>query len=190
MKDETYAQQVNRRLTAARLLLMLDENSGLNSTPVGRNAVLESALLQLYFALNSYLNELLLFYRIPHIENPNFNLDTFLSDTENSFEGINDFSMLKNWGRNNGDIFSKLSSLPIKLAELSSKNVEEPSSAQVKSKSISSNPNFIVVSDGAASSVGNNHNGEFNLDNKSDVKKLVDEFQLFVGSQREGQAEY
>jgi len=190
MNDETYAQQVNRRLTAARLLLKLDEGSELNSTPVGRSAILESALVQLYFAFYSYLNELLFYYKKPNIEYPSFNLHTLLSDTEKSFEGGNEFSVLKKWGRDKGDIFNELSSLPMKLAALSPKKIAGSGEVKVTSKPILSNPNLILVSDGLTSSEENKHNSKFVLDDKSDVKKLVDDFQLLVDTQREGQLEY
>lgn len=190
MQDETYAQQVNRRLTAARLLLALEEKSGINSTPVGRKAVLESALLQFYFAFCSYLNELLFYYRKPSVKASHFNLHTFLSENEKTFLGLNEFTSLKHWAKANGDIFRQLCGLPTSLLELQVAKVEKAGNAQVNPISINSNTDLIAISGGRDKIVVSELNNTFNFDSLSDVKKLVEDFQLFIDSQRESQAEY
>lgn len=181
MQDSTYAQQLNRRLTAAKLLLALESEKSINSMPVGRQAIVDSALLQFYFAISAYLNEVLLHHRKALIDSGSFNLDAVFCEREAEFEEINEFRLLKDWSRKNNNILQELVALPCNLIQLAPKQAGQPAADDGSSVAMVKPANLIAVSKDVKT---------MDLNNKNDVRKVIESFQLFVDAQRENQVEY
>jgi len=193
MQDTTYAQQVNRRLAAAKSLLIIETSAKINTTPIGRNAMTESALVQFHFAVYSYLNELLTYYSKPCIEYANLNLFTALTAQNTDLGVLREFLLLKKWGEGRGDILFEISQMPMSLtglAEFGSTDRHIGGSAQ----SSEAGSTIDKMNKGADSvqliAVSTDKVNSIDLSNSADIMSLIDDFQLFISDQRDNQAEY
>lgn len=193
MRDTTYAQLVNRRLAAAKSLLMIESFSIINDTPVGRSAIAESALIQFYFAVYSYINELLSYHNKPSIEYPRDSLSGVLYSKKLGMEELNEFFLLKSWSESHGDVLYEISQIPVSLTELAPLETTESTAISYKGSSAQDKEG---IDSGVNSrsiqliAVTGEKKNKINLDSKEEIISLVDDFKLFISAQRENQAEY
>lgn len=193
MRDTTYAQQVNRRLAAAKSLLVIDTSAKINTTPVGRNAIIESALIQFHFAVYSYLNELLAYYSKPSIEYASLDLSSALNAKNMDLGALSEFLLLKRWGESRGNILFEVSKMPMSLTSLIVADSTEQdvaiSSRNSTSGSVNDQTNERIV-DAQLIAVSSDKVNTIDLNNSADVMNIIDDFQLFISDQRGNQAEY
>ena len=90
-----YARQVNRRLSSACFLLHTLEQSDAVKTFIQQQTLVESALLQVYFAICHYLNELLGFYQQPALKPNQQNLHQLLTRPPSALAAIGEYRELK-----------------------------------------------------------------------------------------------
>lgn len=186
LKDDSYFKQVNRRLAGARFLLSSIDAPELNANPVGRQALMDSALLQFYFAAFSYLNELLEYYHKPVLDITALDLSAVLSESDQFFAGVHEFVALQKWSQENHNIFEKLAVFPIEATRLAGDKPDPDQPIQQNSKrdNVVEQVDLIAVSDAVE---------EIDLNNVADVqaiKMILAGFQSLVDSQRENQLEY
>ncbi len=171
LHDESYFQQVNRRLAAAGFLLSAYDN--FSSTAIEKQACLDSALLQIYCAVFNYCNELLENYRKPALYDNNFNLHQIFSEDLKTFENVYEFAEIKDWATTEGSYLHALCQLPSALLSIS-QNKPEAETA-VKQQNI-----ITVVSD----------KQEISLDTPKKVTNLLEQLQSLIDRQRACQVEY
>ena len=186
LKDDSYFKQVNRRLAGARFLLSSIDAPELNANPVGQQALMDSALLQFYFAAFSYLNELLACYRKPVLDVAVLDLSAILSEPNQFFAGVHEFVALQKWSQDNHNILEKLAVFPMETTKLANDKPESDQSIQQNSKrdNVVEQVDLIAVSEAVE---------EIDLNNVADVqtiKMILAGFQSLVDSQRENQLEY
>lgn len=90
-----YARQVNCRLSSAFFLLHTLEQSDAVKTFIQQQTLVESALLQVYFAIRHYLNELLGFYQQPALKPNQQNLHQLLTRPPSALAAIGEYRELK-----------------------------------------------------------------------------------------------
>jgi hypothetical protein len=114
-KNNSHIALVNHRLNAARFFLSLKNNNENSLTPSQKKASLENALLQLYFALYHYLNELLSYYHKSNITSASLSLEHLLIDKEQLFLSVSEFNELQQWYYQRGSLLKILTQLPTSL---------------------------------------------------------------------------
>ncbi|MGH1484945.1 MAG: DUF6586 family protein [Cellvibrionaceae bacterium] len=174
INDESYFHLVNRRLAAVKFQLSIANNKEIADTVAKEHACIDSALLQLYFALINYLNELLEHYQRPVICSDNLDLEEILVDTKNQFHQIYEADEIKRCLNAKGSALALLIKLPASL-------MIKTTIASTKRKDVAVGKNVIAVSSEVP---------EKNLFSVSVVQEISDHLQKIIDRQRANQSEY
>jgi hypothetical protein len=181
--DESYFHLVNRRLTAARFQLSLAQDENTSITAAQKQSCIESALLQIYFALVNYLNELLSQHNQPCIENSVLDLGELLGDEHFRSYAIHDLDEIRILLDSKSSMLYYLTQLPSQLIALNNKDeakLAHTKHAQVD-KHQTDSVNLIAVSV---------EDEEMPLLSLSMAEKILQELQVLIDRQRESQIEY
>lgn len=177
VKASTHFKQVNRRILGVRFLLKKSRESDACLTPIEQQALKESAQLQFYFALVSYLHELSSYYHRVIPEQNATDLAYLFFAQQSPLLTVPEFAMLREWNIARGDIIRKLSTLADNLIF-----PEEDSSVELSSGSVNVKVGLNVIASDTPLSI--------DVNSTSDLLILLGDFQSLIEKQRENQAEY
>lgn len=202
-QDDSYPQQVNRRLAQSFYLLSLLTSKGATSelsSPIARSAILNAVLLHFYYAAVSYLNELLSYYRRAPLSGADipfyFSGDDSLGQLdslqnkisrpkENRFDGVHEYGSLIKWSESHGRALEILLTFHTGMTLLNRHSSDHQTTMENDTGIKKIDPNLIAVSSDKRSG-----KKKCNFDSEEEIKIILSSFQQFVYSQREHQQEY
>lgn len=185
--DNGHSRLVNRRLAAAHFYLSLEKNADIVKTESQKQSCVDTALMQIYFAMLSYLNELLDYHKQMGSVS-SYNLGEVLQDKGGLFNTVYEFDELKQWMKKERSELALLTQLPIDLLDISEHNPPE----EVES----SHQNRKFTSHGTGHGVGlqliavTDKTEKPSLFSNKCVKQLLSKLQQLIERQREHQIEY
>jgi hypothetical protein len=92
--ENQHSQYVNKRLSSVKPLLAQTKLEGASSTGFYPSACVDAAVLQLYFAVFHYVNELLVMYQRPAIENNTWQLADVITQHSEDVAELNEWKQL------------------------------------------------------------------------------------------------
>ncbi|MFT6790831.1 MAG: hypothetical protein ACJA04_000029 [Cellvibrionaceae bacterium] len=116
IRTQDHAEQVNRHLVSVSYLLTIAEELSSGSKPWQQRALSESALLQLYLALQTYLNEITSCYSTHYLPVEQTNLAEFLEKIPDNLRGVAEIGELQQSLLSSGQPWQTLCDLPMWLA--------------------------------------------------------------------------
>jgi hypothetical protein len=176
-----HVQSVNHCLNAASFFLSLEENSEYSLTPSQKKACLESALLQIYFAVIHYLNELLAYYQKPSSIDSEMNIESLMNEGHSLFQGVNEFSELRDWAVEKDSLFKNLCQLPAGLLSNSATDLVLQGNSIKNSNELKTGAKLIAFTQ------SDNHSYLFSIKTASLLKEQI---QSIIERQRLNQSEY
>jgi hypothetical protein len=188
--DESYFQQVNRRLAAAQFHLSTLEDTARVLTPLQKQACLEAALMEMYLALLSYINEVLGWYRQVPISFSQFESNIFCQLSRYSNRFSVELDEIRIIAEEENNLIKALMDYPTTLVLLKKNTPHLHSQEENKKSTDASNfdgsdhfmPTMIrLVADDKK---------PVDLGNKKTVRQLLNQLQLMINRHRENQAEY